>query len=163
MQIKNKISVFLIINVTLLLFGMQKLFSQDYYNYLDVESSVTTFNLNTVAELETEQVQTNAFTITIRSRFDNFNVYASIYSNYSSTGYVASSNGLAIKLRSVSPSRTANFNKVPITGSNQLIIQSTRTNNSSVVYTYDMYVGPVGFDIPPGSFNATILFTMTQP
>jgi hypothetical protein len=163
MQIKRKISVFLIINVSILLFGMQKIFCQDTNNYLEVASSISAFNLNTVAELETEQIQQSAFTITVKSRNDNFNVYASIYSYNSSNGYVLSSNVLGLKLRTVSPARTANFNKVPITGENQLIIQSTRTNNSSVVYTYDMYVGPVGFDIPPGSLNANILFTMTQP
>jgi hypothetical protein len=152
---------FLVINVFLMLIGMQ-VFSQDVNNYLSVSSSVKNVNLNSVAALETEQIQSNAFAITIKSRNNSFSVYAAISFYSSSNGYVLPSNMLSIKLNNVNPSRTANFNEIPITGGNQLIIQGVKTNTSTVTYTYDMYVGPIGYDSPPGTYNATVLFTLTQ-
>jgi hypothetical protein len=153
---------FLIINVTMLLVGMQKLYSQDANNYLSVSSTIKNVNINSVATVENEQVQTNAFTLTIKSRNDGFNIYAYISYYNSSNGYVLPSDMLAIKLNTVTPSRTANFNEIPITGGNQLIISSTKTNTSTVTYNYNMYIGPLGYDSPPGTYNATIMFTMTD-
>jgi hypothetical protein len=98
----------------------------------------------------------------VKSAYNNFSIYASISFYSSSNGYTLPPEMLSVKLTSVTPSRTANFNEIPITGGNQLIIQSGRTNTQTVVYTYNMYLGPVGFDTPPGTYNATILFTMTQ-
>ena len=152
---------FLLFNVFLMLIGMQ-VFSQDVNNYLSVSSSVKNVNLNSVSALETEQIQPNAFAITIKSRNNSFSVYATISFYSSSNGYVLPSNMLSMKLNNVNPSRTANFNEIPITGGNQLIIQGVKTNTSTVTYTYDMYIGPVGFDSPPGTYNATVLFTLTQ-
>jgi hypothetical protein len=153
---------FLLFNVFLMLIGIQTVFSQDTNNYLDVSSSIKNVNLNSVSTLETEQVQSNAFAITIKSRNNSFSVYATISFYSSSNGYVLPSNMLSIKLNNVNPSRTANFNEIPITGGNQLIIQGVKTNTSTVTYTYDMYIGPIGFDSPPGTYNATVLFTLTQ-
>ena len=153
---------FLVFNVILMLIGMQEAFSQDVNNYLSVSSSVKSVNFNSVSALETEQIQPNAFAITIKSRNNSFSVYATISFYSSSNGYVLPSNMLAIKLNNVNPSRSANFNEIPITGGNQLIIQGAKTNTSTVTYTYDMYLGPIGFDSPPGTYNATVLFTLTQ-
>ncbi|MEJ7740674.1 MAG: hypothetical protein WKF97_24930 [Chitinophagaceae bacterium] len=129
---------------------------------MTISSSIRNVNLNNVTALETEQVQANAFSITIQSRHNTFSVYAIISYNSSSNGYVLPLNMYAVKLNNVAPSRTANYSKIPITGNNQVIIQGVRTNNQPVTYTYDMYSGPVGFDTPPGTYNATIIFTMTQ-
>jgi len=159
---KSQITVFLASNVLIALLGMQVSFSQDYQNYLAVTSRLTNFNLSSVATLEARQVQTNAFDIKIRSVY-NFSVYALISNYYSSTGFVLDSDMLSIKLNTVVPSRTANFNEIPISGGNQLIIQGVRTTTQVVTYTYNMMVGPMGFEVPPGTFNATILFTMTRP
>jgi len=160
---KSKIFAFVLINAFVGVIGMQKTYCQDANNYLDVSSNLKSFNLNSVVALETQQVQTNAFAITVKSRNDNFYIYANISFYSSSTGYVLSSDMHSIKLNTVVPSRTANFNKIPITGGSQLIIQGTKTNTSTVTYNYNMYVGPIGFDVPPGTFNTVIVFTMTQP
>lgn len=159
---KRQITVFLISNVIMVLIGMQASFCQDIYNNLAISSTLKNFNLNSVTTLENEQIQTNAFAITILSRHNNFSVYASISFYSSSNGYVLPSGMLSIKLNTVVPSRTANFNDIPITGGNQLIIQGARTGTQAVTYRYNMNVGPMGFDVPPGTFNTTILFTMTQ-
>jgi hypothetical protein len=162
MLINRKKIQFLIINVTMLLVGMQKLYSQDANNYLSVSSTIKSVNVNSVATVENEQVQTNAFTLTIKAKNNSFNIYAYISYYNSSNGYVLPSDMLSIKLNTVTPARTANFNEIPITGGNQLIISSTKTNNSTVAYSFNMYVGPLGYESPPGTYNATIMFTMTE-
>jgi len=154
--------VFLVSNVFMILLGMQTSYCQDYLNYLSISNRLVNFNLSSVSALENRQVQTNAFDIKIKSSY-SFSVYAIISNYYSSTGYVLASNMLSVKLNTVVPSRTANFNDIPISGGNQLIIQGLRTGSQLYTYTFNMNVGPIGFDVPPGSFNATILFTMTRP
>ena len=160
MHQKRRIIGFVIINAIVLLFGMQKLYCQS--NYLGVSSTVKSVNLNSVALLETEQVQTNAVSITIKS-ISNFSVYASISSYSSSSGAPLSSTMFGIKLNNVSPATTANYNKIPLTTANQRIISGPATTSSGIIYSYDMIVGPVGFVTPPGNYNVGILFTMTQP
>jgi hypothetical protein len=163
MTLKRKLFAFALVNVFAGVIGMQKIFCQNADNYLAVVSSLKTFSFNSASTLEAEQIQTNAFAITVKSRNNSFYVYANI-SNFSSTpGYVLPSDMLSIKLNTVVPSRTANFTKIPVTAGNQLIIQGIRTNTSTVTYNYNMYIGPLGFDVPPGTFTATIVFTMTQP
>lgn len=159
---KRNIIGSLVINAALMLFGMQ-VHGQYSNNYFDVSSAVKNVVLNSATALETEQVQTNAFTITVRSVNNGYNVYANIAFYSSSNGYVLPGNMLSIKLNTVTPSRTANFNEIPITGGNQLIIQSSRTGSSAVTYSYNLLIGPLGYDPPPGNYNAVVLFTMTQP
>lgn len=161
MLINRKKIPFLIINVTMLFVGMQKVYSQNADNYLSVSSTIKNVNVNSVSTVENEQVQSDAFRFTIKSKNAGFNIYAYISYYNSSNGYVLPSNMLSIKLNTVSPSRKANFNKIPVTGGNQLIISGTKTNKAAVTYTYNMYMGPLGYDSPPGTYNATIMFTMT--
>jgi len=149
-----------VINVCLLLFSTQKLYCQNSNNYLEVSSLIKNVNANSVATLENEQVQTNAFAISVKFQY-NFLVYANISFYSSSNGYVLPSGMLGIKLNTVSPSRTANFNEIPLTGGNQLVISGARAT-SLVTYNYNLNIGPLGFDTPPGTYNATIIFTLTQ-
>jgi hypothetical protein len=158
---KRKRMAFLAINVIIALIGMQSAFCQDNMNYLVVSSRLSNFNMNSISTLESQEVQTNAFDITVKSKSDFF-VYALISYYYSSTGYVLPPGMMSIRLNTVVPSRPANFNEIPISGGNQLIIMGARTHPGTVKYTYNMNVGPIGFDVPPGTFNATVLFTMSQ-
>ena len=70
---------------------------------------------------------------------------------------------LDIKLNTVSPSRSANYNTITLSTNNQRIIQSTSTGSGSVSYAYNLIVGPVGYDYPPGNQIFTILLTTTSP
>lgn len=158
----GKILHYTIINVILSLIGMLA-YGQNGNNYLDVASSIKNFNLNSVSALETEQVQSNAFSITVKSKSASFSVYAIISFYNSSNGFILPGGMLNLKLNNVSPSRSANYNEIPISGGNQLIIQSSKTNNNKVTYTFNLHFGPAGYEVPPGTYNATILFTMTQP
>jgi hypothetical protein len=136
---------------------------QNKNNNLQLTASNTAFNFTNVSTLESQQVKTNAFQIVATSKSSNtFSVLAKVSSSTSSTGTPLPASMLAIRLNSVSPTVTANYNTITLSTIDQLLQQAT-TTNSPITYNYDLLAGPVGFTYAPGNYNLTILFTMTQP
>lgn len=129
---------------------------------IDLQTGQTNFNFNTSSSLENAQVSVNAFSISIYS-FYSFSVYAKVSSVSSSSGVTMPASMVAVKLNTVSPSRSANFNPITLSTNNQQIIQSNSTLFWYVTYTYNLIIGPVGYTYPPGNQIFNILFTLTNP
>ena len=146
------------LNVFIPLFLVSNLYSQT----IQVQTGQTYFAMNSSSKLENEQVSVNAFSISISTR-SSFSVYAKVSNINSSSGVTMPASMLDIKLNTVSPSRSANYNTITLSTNNQRIIQSTSTGSGSVSYAYNLIVGPVGYDYPPGNQIFTILLTTTSP
>jgi hypothetical protein len=143
---------------------------QNRSNYMDLNSYNTAFSLATAADLETQKVKSNAFQIEVVSRNnDQFNLYARVSSASSSTGTQMPATMLSVKLNSINPALNASYNTITLSNNDQLLQQITTPwlfwllYYSTITLNYDLQLGPVGYDYPPGNYNFTVLFTMTQP
>ncbi len=129
---------------------------------IQVTQGQTNFTCNSSSTLENAQVAVNAFSVAVFS-FYSFSVYVKVSNVSSSAGAAMPASMLAVKLNTVSPSRTANYNTFTLSTNNQQLIQSTNTGLRYVTYTYNLIAGPVGYDYPPGSQLFNVLFTLTYP
>lgn len=152
-----------VINVIIILFWTTTALGQNKNNNIELTAINTGFNLTNASSLETQQVKTNAFQIIATSKSNNnFRIFAKVSSSTSSTGTPLPASMLAVRLNSVSPTVTANFNTITLSTSDQLL-QQINTTNTPITFNYDLLTGPVGYSYAPGTYNLTMLFTMTQP
>jgi hypothetical protein len=150
-------------NVFLSLFCITTVYGQNNNNRIQLTANNTAFNFSTVTTLETQQVKSNAFQIVATSKAsNNFSILAKVSSSTSSTGTPLPASMLAVHLNSVTPTVTANFNTITLSNNDQLL-QQINTTNSPITFNYDLLTGPVGYNYAPGTYNLTVLFTMTQP
>lgn len=158
----NKIRLF-VINVLVILVWTTTALGQNKNNNIELTAINTGFNLTNASALETQQVKTNAFQIVATSKSNNnFRIFAKVSSSTSSTGTPLPASMLAVRLNSVSPTVTANFNTITLNTSDQLL-QQINTTSSPITFNYDLLAGPIGYSYAPGTYNLTMLFTMTQP
>lgn len=136
---------------------------QNNSNNISLTAINTSFTLNSISAIETQQAKTNAFQIVVNSKSSNtFNIGAKVSASTSSTGTPLPASMLALRLNSTSPPITANVNTITLSTTDQLI-QQINTNKNNITFNYDLLAGPVGYNYAPGNYNLTILFTMTQP
>ena len=136
---------------------------QNKNNQIELTAINTGFNLTNASALETQQVKTNAFQIVATSKSNNnFRIFSRVSSSTSSTGTPLPASMLAVRLNSVSPTVTANFNTITLSTSDQTL-QTINTTSSPITFNYDLLAGPIGYSYAPGTYNLTMLFTMTQP
>lgn len=155
----------------LLLMFVSPFFSlaQNKNNYLQATSFNTTYNLSSGPTLETQQVRSNAFQLTIVSKnHNNFNIYGKVSSSTGPNGTGLPPSMFSVRLNSVSPLVLAGYNTYTLTNTDQLIQEIVTiwpfwNTYSTITFNYDLLVGPVGYDYPSGTYLTTILFTMTQP
>jgi uncharacterized transporter YbjL len=165
----KKYILFTVSNVILLLICISTVSAQNNKNYLQVTGASTGFNLTSTATLEAQQTNSNAFQVVVASKGSNtFSMYAKVSSSTTSTSTPMPASMLAVKLNSMSPTLTANFNAISLSTNDQLIQQITTSNqfwnnNNTITFNYDLLAGPVGYNYAPGSYTFTLLFTMTQP
>lgn len=146
----------------MLLFCITTASGQNKNNNIQLTANNTGFSITNVSAIETQQAHTNAFQISVTSKASNtFSILARVSSSTSSTGTPLPASMLAVRLNSVSPTVTANYNTITLSSTDQLLQQVTTSN--SPTFNYDLLAGPVGYDYAPGTYNLTILFTMTQP
>jgi hypothetical protein len=152
-----------VINVTIILFWTTTALGQNKNNNIELTAINTGFDLTNASALETQQVKTNAFQIIATSKSNNnFRIFAKVSSSTSSTGTPLPASMLAVRLNSASPTVTANFNTVTLSTIDQLL-QQINTTSSPITFNYDLLAGPIGYTYAPGTYNLTMLFTMTQP
>lgn len=143
--------------------------AQNKNNYLQATSFNTTYSLNSSSTLETQQVRSNAFQLTIVSKnYNNFNIYAKVSSSTGPNGSGLPPSMFSLRLNYVTPVVIASYNTYALKNTDQLI-QAVSTIwpfwniYSTITFSYDLLLGPVGYDYPAGTYLTTILFTMTQP
>lgn len=129
-------------------------------NYLELTANHINFNLTSPASLENQQVVPNAITVkAVSNRRQNYTVQVSGSSMPSATPIPL--NNLGIKLRTTSSTNYADYSPKFLTTTNQ-IIGSGNSDGVLDSYVYDLILSPIGYNIAPGTYSFTLLFTMTQ-
>lgn len=124
------------------------------------------FNINSIEDMESEQIQNNAITIRVKTRNNNASVYAKLSSYSMPAGAYITSSPVAIKFASSTSSnyQSMNTQKIMLTTVDQfLFTQPKHANNGYKEFRYNFILGPLSYDYNPGNYGFTILFTMTQP
>lgn len=138
--------------------------AQNNTNYIEVTSNGSNFTLSTAASLETQQVLPKAITVMVQSKSFGYNVYVRINNSSYATSTPIPYNKLAIKINSFSSSGSTNINQgtIYLSNTDQWLLSSTK-NGAAANYYYDLILDPLYYDIKPGSYSFTLLYTMTQP
>jgi hypothetical protein len=138
--------------------------AQNSQNNISLTAINTSFTLNSVSAIETQQTTINAFQIGVNSRSSaNFSIRARVSASTSSTGTPLPASMLSLRCSSTSPPITANLNTVTLSTTDQFLQQIINSNKNNVTFNYDLLLDPVGYNYAPGNYNLTILFTMSQP
>jgi hypothetical protein len=154
------------ISITLIFLGLAivKTSAQNASNYILLTPTNVSFNIGTAAALEATTTITNSFKVTCRSRNGIYTVYLKISARSQSTNTPIPYNSLGVKLNAAPTGVSGNFNEIYLSTIDQLIIQGPGTSGTRVHdWTYNLLLKPLGYNIKPGSYNFTLLFTMTQP
>jgi len=136
--------------------------AQNANNNIVVSGQSTSWSLTSANNLENAQTLGNAILLTVQSKNKKCSIYAMVSASSTSTSTPMPASLLALQLLSIVPSMSANFNAIPLSTSNQLLFQSSNSFNLATL-TYNLILGPVGYDYAPGTYSFTLLFTMTQP
>ncbi len=155
---------YILIAVIISAFSIVKSAAQNASNYILLTPTNVGFNINSASALESTSTITNSFKVTCRSRNGAYSVYLKISARSQSTNTPIPYNSLGVKLNAAATGQTGNFNDIYLSTIDQLIIQGTATSGTRVHdWTYNLLLKPLGYNIKPGSYNFTLLFTMTQP
>ena len=124
------------------------------------------FIINDASKLETAQVITNAFRLSVFTKTSSCSVLARI-SNYTApVGFFPTSNPIAIDFTSTTcpTSKYSNLLTQPVTlsGTNQLLFKQAKID-ATYFYYYNLNLEALGYDYIPGNYTWDITFTMTQP
>lgn len=136
--------------------------SQNSNNKIQVSASATNFTMASASSLENAQTLTSAFTLAVFSKSGKCSIYGNVSASSTTSSTPMPASVLALQLNTISPAMAANFNVIPLSLVNQLLFQSANKFNEEDL-TYNLILGPVGYDYAPGTYSFTILFTMTQP
>jgi hypothetical protein len=124
------------------------------------------FIINDATKIETPQVISNAFMLSVYSKTHNCSVYARISSWTVPTGFIPTSSPLALDFNSTTAPSSAysNLYTQPLTLSttNQLLFSQYKSSLTRT-YFYNINLDALGYDYIPGTYNWEITFTMTQP
>lgn len=142
--------------------------AQNTWTWVEVDVlNAPNFNLTTSADLETEQVIPNSLQVTVRSEFYYGSIYAAIPSGISSkTSTPMSVGNVRLKLNHTTCPSSAQtwvewdpviMNNTP----SKLFTQRWLSGIQS--WYYDVIVPPLGYAYQAGTYNFTLVFTMTQP
>lgn len=137
----------------------------DNNNYLEVNTnSNLSFTCNDPKDLESVQTIYNAISLKFKTKNNDCSIYAKISSyNYP---YGASPSNIPIELDYTSDNspNAQNLLRDPVQLSyydQRLFVQPQRSQTFH--FYYDLRLQALGYDYPPGKYDFTILFTMTQP
>jgi hypothetical protein len=139
-------------------------FGQDGNNFLQVNTNTTlNFLMDEASDLETTQTLQNALSIQVRSKDEHCNISAKISSFTYPFSYVPNTNMVALDWVSDNSNKDFNLNTGPVTlTSVDQLIFSQKKHPHTFTYTYNLLFYPTGYNMVPGNYNFTILFTMTQ-
>ncbi|HRO43833.1 MAG TPA: hypothetical protein PL009_13435 [Flavipsychrobacter sp.] len=138
--------------------------AQNDDNFLQVNTNTTlSFIMDEPSDIETTQTLQNAISVQVRSKKDDCSISAKLTSFSYPTSYVPSSSMIALDWVSDNSNKDYNLNTGPIslTTMDQTIF-SQKKHPHTFTYNYNLLFYPSGYNMVPGNYNFTILFTMTQ-
>lgn len=165
LQIKTNYFKFLLF-ISFSLIQSVLLFAQTKGNNIVVTSSNITFpNLTTYTQIETEQSILNAIGVTVKSG-GAYHMYVRVsnMTTTSTTPPVVSLMKIQLASSTVGSTTTPTTGKLTLSATDQqLSVCTFKTSNTGDVYSYNIFFGPLGYNYAPGTYNFTLLFSMTQP
>ena len=129
-----------------------------------VSANNTNFQVATTTNVETANTITSSFTVSINSRNKNYDLsIGTTATAFSPSTAAFATIPFSVKLRSITGvattgavTSTVPLAKYPPT-MNSLATNATQTSNTNTaVWTYDLIMDPIGYTIPPGTYNFTI-------
>ena len=163
--IRNLIGLFTLIASVLQ--AQQAIAQPDHRNNLAITSSLLLHTFNSAQDLEQPRIINNAIRLALESSRSQASVYVRVSSMYGTSGTPMPPSNLKLELSATTASGSwlsnVNYNDIPLSFTDQLLFVQGRRNNSVYYYDYNLKLGPIGYDTPPGWYFYTILFTMTQP
>lgn len=141
---------------------------QNANNYLQLTVyNGLNFYINDPLDLESAQTIGNALKIRIRCRSKTAAIYARLYSYNAPSGFYPSSSPLWLHWSSdTSPNVSlASTSPISVETYDKLLFTQPKMSNSPSYYEfyYNFQLSGLSYDYPPGNYNFTIMFTMTQP
>lgn len=149
----------------LILLGSISTRGQNIFTTFQVFTNTNTnFIFNTPESLENDQVLQNAFTIRVWSLVGSCSVYASLANFTYPPGYIPKAGIFSLKWQSdnVLFSKYLNKSEIPLSNMNQLLLQQY-AGFAAYDYNYNLVLRAPGYDLIPGNYSFSILFTMTKP
>jgi hypothetical protein len=142
--------------------------AQLFSNYIDVNTnSILNFTINDAASLENSQTINNAISIRVRSVTNACRVYARLSNFTAPAGFYPSTSPLALDWTSDTSPNAGSLakNLISLEVTDKLLFTQPQMFflYSYYQFNYNLVLQNLSYDYPPGYYNFTILFTMTQP
>lgn len=140
--------------------------AQNKSNYLTLSTNaILSFYLNSPEDLEQTQTIYNALTMSIKTRSRNAMLSARLsFANAPAGVNVNDLIGLQFVSSNSNNYSLSTPNPIYLNSVDQtLFYQPKHTNNQFKNFNYNLLLKPLGFDVAPGNYNFTLLFTMSQP
>lgn len=145
----------------LLAFGQKK-------NSLSLSMSINPdFHLNSVYDVENEQVISNSFALVVGSSKSNVILYAAIPSGI--TGSTSTSmpvTTLRLRLNHTTcpagQQQNVNSSDIIMNTTPALLFKQKKKNKLTANWYYDVKIPPIGYSLAPGDYHYTFQFTLTQ-
>lgn len=133
-------------------------------NYLEVEQTGNlNFTVNDPEEFEDPQVATSAVRLRLKTQRAACAVYVRVSSYNVPQGASQSNIPLELDHRTDNSDNVTSLVRDPLrlSSTDQRLFVQPKSKNT-YTYNYDLRLAPVGYQFPPGQYNFTIMFTMTQ-
>lgn len=133
------------------------------YDYLQVSTLRNlNFNVNRASHFDRTRTKSYAIQLKLRSKNQNASVYARI-TNYNAPKNAPGLIPIALEHKSnTAKNEYGLINTLKLTTSNQRLF-AIKKNNQDATFYYDFVFQPIDYTYPEGTYEYTILFTMTQP
>lgn len=122
------------------------------------------FTCSDPAELENDQTIAGAITLVVRTKSSNCSIYARMSSFLGPSGFVTGTYPIQLDWISDNSPNAGNLvtSAFTLTSSDQRLFTQSKTSKT-YSFNYNLILKAPGYTYPPGHYNFTILFTMTQP
>ena len=138
--------------------------AQNSDNFLQINTNATlNFIFDDPSDIESTQTIQGALSVQVRSKKDNCVISAKLSSFTHPASYVNNTNMIALDWTSDNSNKDDNLITGPIalTTMNQTLFNQKKHPNT-FTYNYNLLLYPNGYNMVPGNYSFTILFTMTQ-
>ncbi len=149
--------------------GCGQLKAQNADNHMVVQANTAlNFMITSPADLETEQVLPNAIKLSVKSKQVGCSIFARLSNFTAPAGYYSASSPLALEWSFDTSNKDydLNKNKISLSASDVFLFSQKKKvggGNDDFDYYYNLILDAPGYNFVPGTYNFTILFTMTQP
>lgn len=163
MGIKTKnVNLYLCFVILLVLIKFDTVYSQPVSFSLNSSANLNLV-YQTENDFETERLVTNAFRMELRGRNIDMMVSAKAISTLNFSFTRLPEDAFSIKLNNTNFFVNSSYNsKFAIDFSDKNILYFRANNSRTYYFDYNLYYKPVGYEVEPGQYYYSIIFTVTE-